>query len=82
MLDHWFSLRFVEDAGVNLHCGNEVWVDVGGRSSVLNVALSVCVSSGSWDTEGGSSVSDSEGEFANVRRFVVTGHSLLVIVTV
>ena len=65
-----------------MHGGNEVWVDVGGRSSVFDVALSVGVGGAGWDSEGGGSISNTEGEFSDVRRFVVSGHSLLVVVTV
>ena len=67
----------VEDKG-----GDNVGVNVRGRSSVLNVSLSVGVGGAGWDAEGGSSVSDSEGEFSDVRSFMLTGHSLLVIITI
>ena len=44
VLDHWFGLGFVKDASVDLHGADKVRVDVGGRSSVLDVALTVGVS--------------------------------------
>ena len=65
-----------------MHGADNVWVDVGGRSSVLDVSLSVGVGGGGWDSEGGTSVSDTEGELSNVRSFMLAGHSLLVVVTV
>ena len=65
-----------------MHGADNVWVDVGGRSSVLDVSLAVGVGSASWDSEGGASVSNTEGEFSDVRSFMLTGHSLLIVVTV
>ena len=82
MFDHGFGLGGGEDTSVDLHGADNVWVDVGGGSSVLDVALSVGVGGAGWDAEGGSSVSDSEGEFSDVGSFMLTGHSLLVIITV
>ena len=82
MLDHIRGLAFLENTGVDLHGTNNVRIDVGGRSSVLNISLSVVVSSVGGNAERSSSVSDAEREFTNVRGLVNAGHSLLVVVTV
>ena len=82
MFDHGLSLRFVEDTRIHLHRTDKVGIDVGSGSPILDITLSVCVSGRSWDTEGGGSISDTEREFANIRGFMVTSHSLLVVVTV
>ena len=55
MFDHWLGLGGGEDACVDLHRAHNVWVDVGGRSSVLDVSLAVGVGGAGWDAEGGSS---------------------------
>ena len=67
----------VEDEGAD-----NIGVDVGGRSSVLNVALSIIGSDLGRDSEGGSSVTDSEREGLNRGSLVMTSESLLVVVSV
>jgi len=67
----------VEDEG-----GDNIGVDVGGRSSVLDVALSIIGSDLGRDSEGGSSVSDSEREGLDRGSFVVTSQSFLVVITI
>jgi len=46
-----------KDASIDEHTADEVWIDIGGRSSVLDVALAVGMSSGCGDAERGGSVS-------------------------
>ena len=40
-----------KDGSIDEHTADEVWIDIGGRSSVLDVALAVGMSSGCGDTE-------------------------------
>lgn len=56
------SLRVVQAPGVEDDGADNVRVDVGGRASVLNVALALGVHHGGWDSEGTSSVSTTVGE--------------------
>lgn len=74
-------LRF-DSGGVEDEGGDNVRVDVRGRSSVLNVAFTIISSDLGGDSEGSSSVTDTEGESLDRRSFVVTRESLLVIITV
>ena len=66
MFDHWLCLGGIEEGSVALHCSNEVWVNIGCRSSILDIALAVGMCGGGWDTEGGSPISDTEREFTDV----------------
>jgi len=76
------SLLRVDSGGVENEGGDNVGIDVRGRSSVLDVALSIICSHLSGDSEGSSSVSDSEREGLDRGSLVVTSESLLVIVTI
>jgi len=76
------SLLRVDSGGVENEGGDNVGIDVRGRSSILDVALSIISSHLSGDSEGSSSVTDSEREGLNRRSLVVTSQSLLVIVTI
>jgi len=61
---------------------DDVRLDVGGRSSVLNVALAISGSGGGGDSEGRGSVSCAVGEFGAARGFVLTGESKMIVFTV
>lgn len=76
------SLIRVDSGGVEDEGGDNVRVNVRGGSSVLNVALTVIGSDLSGDSEGSSSVSNTEREGLDGRSFVVTSESLLVVITV
>lgn len=57
MSKHWAGLGSItEDRGIGDEGTNNIWVNVGGWASVLDVTLTVGVGSAGWDTEGGSSV--------------------------
>lgn len=57
MPDHGVSSETVKAGGRKDDSGNDVWINVGGRSSVLDVALAVCCDSRGWNAEGRGSVS-------------------------
>ena len=78
VLDHGSSLSLFKNGGVCDDGANEVWVDVGSGSSVLDVTLSVIVSGLSGDRERCSSVSSSVAEFAEAGGLVNTSESVLV----
>jgi len=76
------SLFSVDSGGVEDEGRDNVGINVRGGSSVLNVTLTVIGSDLGGDSEGSSSVSDTEREGLNGRSFVVTSKSLLVVITV
>ena len=82
MLDHWLSFRLFEDSSIDLHGSDQVWIDVGGGSSVFDVALAICVCGGGRNAEGSGSVSYAKGELIDIGRLMVAGHSLLVVVSI
>lgn len=84
MCQHRSSQSFIGvlGGGVEDKGGDNVGVNVRGRSSVLNVSFTIISGNLSGDSERGSSVSNSEGESLNRRGLVVTSESLLIIITV
>merc|ERR1712166_224378 len=81
MLQHGATKAKVEGS-VEDESTNEVGIDVRGWASVLDISFSIISSDLSGDSERGSAVSDSERESFFARSLVLTGKSLLVIVTV
>jgi len=71
----------VEDGGLNHDFSDLVRVNVGGRSSVLEVTLPGDTD-GSWDSDGGTSVGDTVGEGADVSGLVSTSETEIVVVTI
>ena len=59
MSNHIVSLGLFKDGSVGNDGSDEVWVDVGGWTSVFDVAFSVVVSCLCWNSEGCGSVSSS-----------------------
>lgn len=82
MLDHWVSKSGVKASGIDNDGGNKVWVDVGSWSSILNISFTIIVTSLGWNTERGSSVTGSIGEFLKARGLVNTSKSLLIILSI
>jgi len=82
MSHHRSSHSLVLGGGIEDKGGDNVRVNVRGRSSVLNVSFTIISGNLSGDSERGSSVSNSEGESLNRRGLVVTSESLLIIITV
>jgi len=58
MLDQGVGQRLVKDGGIGDDGSDKISIDVGGRSSVLDIALSVVMSHLGWDTEGGGTVAN------------------------
>ena len=79
VVNEWVSLLGVQDTGVVDDGRHSIWVDVGGWSSVLNVALSIVVHGLGWDSEGAGSVSASVGELLKGGGLVDSGESLVVV---
>jgi len=75
-------LRIFEHTSVVNDTGHKVRVDVGGGSSVLNVAFTIGSGSGGWNTEGSSSVADAVGEGVHAGGLVDSGETLVVVVSV
>lgn len=76
------SLVAIFGSGVEDEGGDNIGVDVRGRTSVLDVALSIISSDLRGDSERGSSVANSEREGLFRRSLVVTGESLLIIIAI
>lgn len=83
MVDHLSSVGISrEERSVSDKCADHVGVDVGGRASVLDVALTVGLRSRGGNAEGGSAIGDTVGELLAAGRLVDAGQTLLVVVTV
>lgn len=83
MCKHRASLRFFsEHRGVSDQSTNDIWVNVGSWTSVLNVSLSTRVSCARWDTEWCGTISNTVGELLTAWSFMVTSESLLVVITI
>ena len=67
--------------GLDHDTGDKVRVDVGGWSSVLEVTVALNLN-GSWDSDGGASISNAGGEGLHGGSLVSTGQSLFVVLTV
>lgn len=64
--------------GLGDYAGDLVWVTVGGRAAVLEVALALGCDS-ARDTDGGTAVGDAPGELVVGGSLVLAGHAELVV---
>ena len=82
VVEHWLGSGLLNKGGIGDDGADDVGVHVGGGSSVLDVALAVCVGGRGGDSEGGSSVGDTVGEGVAGGGLVVPSQSLVIVVTV
>lgn len=83
MVKHTLGLGLAgQDGGIGDKSANDVGVNIGCGSSVLDVALAVVLGHGGRNTERGSSISNTVGEFLAAGGLMNTSQSLLVVVTV
>ena len=77
-----FGLALAKDGSVSDHGSDQVGVNVGGGTSIFDVALAVVVSSLGGNSERGSSVSDTIGELSETGGLVDTSKTLLVVLAI
>ena len=75
---HGSDETLLDEGSVNYGSAYDVWVHVGGGSSILNITL-LFSSGGSWDSDGASSVTGSIGEHFFVGSLVMSCQSLFVV---